>query len=126
MVRVCGKIMIILLPIILVIAGFRLATYGNPTDGHGLFPDFDKLYAFFESSPNGISLVRELIGTVSKSWDTMVINGSSIHDWFSFWEVVGNFFQVVGNAIFLGIVLIGLPFEYLGWFFGQGYALLAY
>ena len=72
--KVCGRIVIFVMPLLIVLFVYHIAIGSN---GKAFLADWPSLYAFFSSAPDGLELVRDFTSAWSDGWDTLINNFTS-------------------------------------------------
>lgn len=116
--KVCGSIVIILIPVIIVLGVFMNGGRDTLT-----FPSYAELYGFFSTQPDAITIIREAFSSWQTGFEMVQSSFQSITDWNSFWGAIGSFFEYIGQFLWSLMRFLALPFEYVAWMFGHWFGL---
>lgn len=113
--KVCGSIVLIVMPVLVFLLILRLVKEGAPADGEALLPEFSDIWSWLGTFPDFVSEIQSVVDVMQHGWNDVAMSFYAVHDWNSFWEAVGQFFIWFGNLFRILAVLFKIPFDVIGW-----------
>lgn len=112
MIKVCMKIIVILIPVILLIGFCRKMVNVD----QAFMPTYQEMVLMFSSMPDMLGDVRDAVSSSSLLIDGNSSAWGAITDAGSFFEAIGSFFQMVGSFFIVAFQVVSIPFKFFSWF----------